>query len=165
MTSLNPLSARAARAAALALVLVFPACGGDSDDNGTTTPSGPSQASITVTCQGLQSAADLVGPSPRLGFTFRFTVPCTITESAGLGASINFVRMRLQVGGADVEVQEISGNDIVASTGSNRINASQSRTSSFIFDFNRGDAQGGVLLFNFTDDRGNVLTATLNFTA
>jgi hypothetical protein len=151
-------------AAVLAFAAALPACTTSSGGGGGTTtpsaPAGPTQASIRVTCSPYSVAG-----SPRVGFDFRITFPCTIVESAGLGANINYVRMRLQLSGADVERQEINANDVIAVQGNNRLNASQSRQGNFIFDFNRGDASGGVLEFNFTDDRGNVQTATIPFTA
>ena len=149
-------------AAALAFAAALPAC--TSGGGGTTptppAPSGPTAASIRVTCSPYTVAG-----SPRVGFDLRISFPCTIVESAGLGANINFVRMRLQLSGVDVERQEINANDVIAVQGNNRLNASQSRQGNFIFDFNRGDATGGVLEFNFTDDRGNNQTATIPFAA
>lgn len=148
-------------ATALALAVALQACGGGG--NGPTpqpTPAGPTQASIRVTCSPYT-----LSNSPRVGFDLRISFPCTIVESAGLGANINFVRMRLQLNGLDVERQEINANDVIAVQGNNRLSASQTRTGNFIFDFNRGDATGGVLEFNFTDDRGNALSASINFTA
>jgi hypothetical protein len=157
---------RLALALTLAAALGLPACGGGNDPTPVPTPTpGPSQARLTVTCQGTSAAAGLVTASPRAGFSFRIVWPCTIVESAGLGANINFVRMRLTSGGTTLEIQQISGNDIVAASGTNRINANQTRSANIQFDFNAGDATGGSLDFNFTDDRGNTLEATITFVA
>jgi hypothetical protein len=152
-------------AAALVLAAGLSGCGG-SDPTPVPTPTpGPSQARITVTCTGTGAAGSLVTASPRAGFTYRIVWPCTLVESAGLGANINFVRMRLTRAGSTLEIVQISGNDIVAGTGSNRLNANQTRSANIQFDFNAGEATGGSLDFNFTDDRGNTQEATLNFTA
>jgi hypothetical protein len=166
MRSVHLLDSRAARAVALALAVTLPACGGGSDSpTPIPTPAGPSQANITVTCQGTNQASTLVTTSPRAGFQFRIIWPCSVTESAGLGANINFVRMTLTRPTTVLEVVEVSGNDIVASTGSNRINASSTRNANIQFDFNAGDATAGRLTFSFTDDRGNALTANIDFVA
>lgn len=166
MNLLHARDSRVARPLAILLAIVLPACGGGSSTpNPVPTPAGPTQANINVTCQGTSAAGNLVTSSPRSGFSFRIIWPCVITESAGLGANINFVRMTLTRPTVILEVVEISGNDIVASTGSNRINASSTRNANIGFDFNAGDATAGVLQFNFTDDRGSVLTATISFIA
>jgi hypothetical protein len=148
---------------ALCCAMVLPACGGGDSPAAATPPAptptpGPSQATITVTCNSFS-----VATSSRAGFSFRITFPCTISESAGLGANMNFIRARFTRGGVEVERQEIGANDIIAGFGSNRVNANATVTGTFFFDFNRGDATGGILDFNFTDDRGNVLTSTFNF--
>ena len=125
----------------------------------TPTP-GPSQAQITVSCGSFTVAA-----SPRAGFNWMISFPCTVTESAGLGANLNFVRARFTLGGVEIERQEITANDILAAAGTNRVGASTSFPLTATFDFNRGDATGGILDFNFTDDRGNVLDAQFVFGA
>jgi hypothetical protein len=154
------LSRAATLRVALAGLLAIPiaACGGSSSGGGTTTPStpaGPTQARITVTCSPYTLTL-----SPLVGFNYRISVPCTITESAGLGANMNFIRLRLTIGGAEVERQEIGANAIIAQTGSNRLGANATRTNTYIFDFNNGNATGAILDFNFTDDRGNNLNSS-----
>jgi hypothetical protein len=90
-----------------------------------------------------------------VGFTYRVTVPATITESAGLGANINYVRLRQIYLGLEVERSEISSADLIASTGSNRLNASSTRSINLNYDVNDPRPTSGILTFNFTDDRGN----------
>lgn len=140
---------------ALWSVLVLSSCGGEGGSPTSPTPTGPRQATITVSCGQYD-----VSFSPRVGFSFRLTAPCTVTESTGLGANMNFVRLNLTLGGVLVERHDISSADIMVQTGSNRLNASQARSSSYTWDFNRGDATGGTIEFGFTDDRGNNLVAT-----
>jgi hypothetical protein len=137
--------------AASALVAILTGCGGGGS-GGTTTPTqtGPTQARITVT-----ATSPLVTFSPRVGFTYRVTVPATITESAGLGANINYVRLRQIYLGLEVERSEISSADLIASTGSNRLNASSTRSINLNYDVNDPRPTSGILTFNFTDDRGN----------
>ena len=143
----------------LALAVVLPACGGGSNSGGggtgPSTPAGPSQASITV-----GASTPTVSLSPRAGYTYRITVPVTLTETAGLGANINFLRLSLTLAGAEIERSEISSADLIASTGTNRLAASSTRTFNAIFDANAGEATGGLLIVNATDDRGNSLQAT-----
>lgn len=142
--------------AAAVLTVVLPACGGGGGSNPTTpsTPPPATQARITVT-----ASSPVVTYSPRQGFTYRITVPATITESAGLGANINYVRLRQIFAGSEIERSEISSADLIVATGSNRLNANQSRTINLIYDVNDGRASSGILTFNFTDDRGNSLNA------
>jgi hypothetical protein len=97
--------------------------------------------------------------SPRPGFQLRLTVPTALTESAGLGANINFVRMQFIVGSVVIEVQEISSADLIVATGSNRLNASSTRNITLNFDNNARPATSAVILYDFTDDRGNNLQA------
>jgi hypothetical protein len=142
------------------LVVPFAACG--SSGGGTPAPNpvpaGPSRASITVTC-----SAFTLTLSPLQGFNYRISFPCTITESAGLGANLNFVRASFTAGGVEIERQEIGANTIIAVNGSNRIPASGRLQGNFVFDFNAGNATGGRLEFNFTDDRGNNGSGTFTF--
>lgn len=140
--------------AAGALMGVLPGCGGGGG-NGPTgpTPAPPTQAQITVTTTGPVRTS-----SPRAGFTYRITVPVTITESAGLGANINYVQLRQIYLGTEIERSEISSADLIAATGSNRLDANATRSISLVFDVNDDRATSGFVTFNFTDDRGNTLT-------
>jgi hypothetical protein len=136
--------------AAGAVMMVMPACSGGNGSPTNPTPTGPTQARITVT-----ASAPLLAFSPRVGFAFRITVPATITEAAGLGANINFVRLQQIFRGVEIERSEISSADLIVATGSNRVNASATRTINLIYDVNDGRATSGILTFGFTDDRGN----------
>jgi hypothetical protein len=143
-------------------VMALAACGGGS---GTSTPSAPStpapatQAKITVT-----ATAPAISNSPRNGFAYRISLNSTIAESAGLGGNINFVRMRFIAGGVEIEREEISSADLILQTGTNRLNASATRTLNLSFDTNAAAATSAQLLFNFTDDRGNNLEAPFTVT-
>jgi hypothetical protein len=139
------------------LMTALPACSGNTTSPTPTT--GPSQARITVS-----ATLPLLSFSPRAGFNFRVTVPATITEAAGLGANINFVRLRQVFAGVEIERSEISSADLIASTGTNRLNASASRAVNLIFDVNDDRPTSGILTFNFTDDRGNALSVDFTIT-
>jgi hypothetical protein len=146
--------------AAGALMVVLPGCGGGgSTPTSPATPAPATQARITVT-----ATAPSVTLSPRPAFTYRITVPATITESAGLGANINYVRLREIYLGVEIERSEISSADLIVATGSNRLNASATRAISLIFDVNDDRATSGILTFNFTDDRGNTLAVDFTIT-
>ena len=142
-------------------VLALPGCGGGggSSPSAPSTPPPVTQAKITVT-----AAAPQVSASPRNGFAYRITISSTIAESAGLGGNINFVRMRFIAGGVEIEREEISSADLILQTGTNRLNASSSRTLNLIFDTNAAAATSAQLIFNFTDDRGNNLEAPFTIT-
>jgi hypothetical protein len=145
---------------ALAAVVMMAATACSSNSSPTApAPTGPSQARITVTASAPQLAF-----SPRVGFAYRVTVPATITEAAGLGANINFVRLRQLFRGAEIERSEVSSADLIVATGSNRLNASATRNINLIFDVNDGRATSGVLTFGFTDDRGNAQSVDFTVT-
>jgi hypothetical protein len=151
-------------ALAVLLTAPFAGCGGGGGGSSPVTPTpvtqppGPSQASISVTCR-----AFTVTTSPVAGFKFRIAFPCTVTESAGLGANANFVRARFTKNGAQVESHDIGASDITRVSGTNHLAARGTLAGTFLFDFNRGDATGGTLEFNFTDDRSNRLSSTFAF--
>jgi hypothetical protein len=145
----------------LLMVFGLAACGGGGGSSPTTptAPPAASRASITVTAN-----APTVSFSSRPGFTYRVAVTSTATESAGVGANINFVRMRFIRSGVEIERQEVSSADIILQSGSNRLNASSSRTLNLLFDTNAETATSAQLVYNFTDDRGNNLEATFTIT-
>ncbi len=134
----------------------LPACGGGGTS--TPTPVGPSQANIVVT----QTSQAQVCLSPLASFNLRLAIPIRITESAGLGANFNFVRLQLLRGGVEIERQEIGASSITAGLGTNRVAANATINAPLRMDFNTSNFDNFNLLFNFTDDRGNVLQANLN---
>jgi hypothetical protein len=146
--------------ACLVIVAAVTACGGSSSSSPTapTTPT-VTQAKITVT-----AAAPTISISPLANFNYRIVVPVTVTESAGLGANINFIRLSQIFGGAEIERQEISASGIVAQTGSNRLAAGSTRNFNLTYDVNDGRATSGQLDFNFTDDRSNTQDAFFTLT-
>lgn len=141
------------------------ACGGDSTSSPTTpVDTRPAKAEITVT-----PSASQVCLSPLAAFSLRLSVPFTLTERAGLGAKINFVRLRLINGaGTEIERAEVGANAIIAGIGTNVIAANSTNSWRVRFDFN---SQAGTasnqwqtfgLIYNFTDDRGNTSETTIN---
>jgi hypothetical protein len=136
------------------LALIAGACGSTNDTPTPGGPTGPTQANVVVTASSPQ-----ITLSPRSGFTYRITIPVTIRETAGLGANIDSMRLQLMASGRSVETQEIGSGDVIAVTGSNRLQAGATRTFTLYFDVNAGQATSGLLTLSFTDDRGNRLTA------
>jgi hypothetical protein len=132
----------------------LPSCG----DDGPAMPSGPSQATITVT----QTGQAQVCVSPSATANLRLRAPIRITESAGLGANINFVRLSLFRGTTEIERREVTAAAVTSGLGTNRVAANGTVTATLSIDFNSSDFDTFRLDFNFTDDRGNVLQATLS---
>jgi hypothetical protein len=124
----------------------------------TTVPAGPSAANITVTI--LDAAYVATGGGNAVGFELR------ITESAGLGANINFIRVDVfRATGLFEERQEIGSGQIIAQTGSNRLEASQTRNMTAILTFNATVKRGRILRLTLgtTDDRGNSVDHVADF--
>ena len=146
---------------ALVASLATLGCG---DSNGTSTTPTPQAPAVT------QARISVVAANPVLTFgttaNFRVTFDLTMTESAGLGANIIFIRIEPRLAGVIVERQEIGSAAIISQTGSNRLNASSSRSANVTIEFNNGNANDILLTVGFTDDRGNNLTApfTITFT-
>ena len=64
----------------------------------------------------------------------------------------------------EIERSEVRSADLILQTGTNRLDASSSRTLNLIFDTNAARATSAQLLDNFTDDRGNNLEAPFTVT-
>lgn len=95
-----------------------------------------------------------------------FFVEFRMTESAGLGANINFFRLEVfRATGEFEERKEIGANDVVAVTGSNRLEANQTRTESVVFLFRSTVKRGRTLRLTvgFTDDNGNEINKVEEF--
>jgi hypothetical protein len=148
------------RCAVLCLALVLPSCGGGGGGNGPNPVPTPAPVSAAV-LRVEQTATATLCVSPLSGFNFRIFIPFRITESAGLGANVNFVRFSLLRGGAEVERHEIGANDIIRVAGTNHISANGSISGRLIFDFNQSNFDTDRTEFNFTDDRSNNQSATL----
>ena len=140
----------AALCMAAAVALALPACG----SNSPTEPSGPKQAEIRIT-----PSMGILSVSPLLTYNYRIKIDFTLVESAGVGASINFIRLHFLTRGAEVERQEIGAAAIIAQAGTNRLGASATTTLHTSFDFNEGTTDAINYEMGFTDDKGNALVA------
>jgi hypothetical protein len=140
----------------LLLALAVFGCNSDSSSPTTPTttttsaPAGPSTAIINLTI--LDSGLLAGGQGNLVGFSFR------LQESAGLGANINFIRVEIfRPTGEFVERQEIGSGEIVNQTGTNRLEANESRDMTVIMGFRAAVKKGRIirLTVGMTDDRGN----------
>ena len=154
--------------ATLTILLAFTTACGDSNSGTTTTPTQtptpaptqPSQASITVEVLGFGAAGSGQGNL--------FAIGLRITESAGLGASINFVRLEVfRATGEFEERQEIGSGQITTQTGSNKLGPNSTRElNPVLFPFNATIKSGRVIrvTIGFTDDAGNDFEFVDDFT-
>jgi hypothetical protein len=141
---------------AAGLALAMAACGSSSDPSAPTSVSPasasatPPKAQITVTL-GLDT---VTGPSldPRYAAYVRFT--SNLTESAGLGATLNYVRGEFYESGHLAERYDVDAGELVADSGSNRIEAFASR--SLVVTLRHNTPCDMIrITFQFTDDMGN----------
>jgi hypothetical protein len=150
---------RTAAAAALALTAVMSlgACTGDSPQgpsNVAPPQQGPSQANISVTI-----SSPAYGNSTRAGFNYELQFGVRVSESAGLAANLNFIRLEVyDAAGAMLERQEIGA---AIFTGGNRLNASSSRDFNVLMGFNAEPRSGRYVRIGVgtTDDRNNTQVA------
>lgn len=131
-------------------------CSKSSSPSAPTAPvqAGPSQASIAVTIQ-----SPTYGTSSRPGFGYELQFGLRVTESAGLGANLNFVRLEVyDAAGAMLERQEIGSNVF---TGGNRLGANSSRDFAVLMGFNADPRAGRFVRIGVgtTDDRNNTQVA------
>jgi hypothetical protein len=85
-----------------------------------------------------------------------------ITETAGVGARINFIRLQLLRSGVEVERSEVGADLIVPD---NRIDPSSTTRIDVRLGFNSRVADlDGIFSVSFTDDRGNVIDISMSFT-
>jgi hypothetical protein len=140
----------------LLLMLAVVGCnGGDSSPTSPTTtttsaPPGPSAAIINLT---VLEAGYVAGGQGNLVY-FRFR----LQESAGLGANINFIRVEIfRPTGEFIERQEGGAGEIINQTGTNRLEANETREETVIFGFRATVKKGRLIRFTvgMTDDRGN----------
>lgn len=152
----------------LIAVVAFAGCGDDGNSNsGSTTPlpslpmgpTLPSQSEISVEVLGAGFVA--TGQGNATVFELR------MEESAGLGANINFIRIDLfRATGEFEERSEIGAGTIEEQTGSNRLDADETREITPFFFF-RATVKSGRqvrLTVGFTDDMGNDLEWVADFT-
>ncbi|MBI3931981.1 MAG: hypothetical protein HY317_01075 [Acidobacteria bacterium] len=151
-TGSNPRSTFAALLA-LGIAASLAACGGGGGNDiltnppppPPTQPSQPSRANVAMSI-----ANPSLRLSPRGGFNYRLEFDVTVRESAGVGATLNFMRADfLDAGGAFLERQEAGSNVL------NRLQANGTLAGHAEVDFNTGRVSVAVITLGYRDDRGN----------
>lgn len=90
-----------------------------------------------------------------------FIATVNITETAGVGARINFIRLQLLRNGAEIERSEI-GADLIEPD--NRIEPSSTTRIEAQLGFNSPIADlDAIFAVSFTDDRGNSIDVAIGF--
>jgi hypothetical protein len=143
-------------AVALATVMGLGACSGSNPAGPAPVPGPPavSQANIAVTISN-----PTYGTSTRAGFNYELTFGARVSESAGLSASLNFIRLEVYDAAANMlERQEIGA---AIFTGGNRLNANSSRDFNVLMGFNAEPRSGRFvrIAVGTTDDRNNTQIA------
>jgi hypothetical protein len=138
---------------AVAAMVVMAACGNESS------PSAPSavvetnrapKADITVTV----GSDALQGPSVDPGYEQYVRFTASMSEAAGLGARLNFVRGDFYKNEVLVDRYEFTGTRLVEETGSNRLEAGSSRSFLVVLRWS-GPCDLIRTTFHFTDDEGH----------
>jgi len=128
------------------LILTLPSCSSSNNPTTPTQPDEPSQAQIIT-----GAVATSVDASPAAGFTYRVTVAISIGETAGVGANINSMRFQFFTGASTPdETRQLGASEIIAQTGSNRIEGNASRDLAIRVDF---DTAGVVLIAAKVNER------------
>jgi hypothetical protein len=161
----DPMRHRGFPVSALILSILFLAsCGGDGPTNGTKT-------STTSTTTTVVSRADIDVEILNIGALVSgqgnlLFVEIRITESAGLGANINFARLEVFRATGELEERaEIGANDIIEGVGDNRLEAKATEEATLTFLF-RATVKTGrqlELTLGFTDDNRNNIEVSDRF--
>lgn len=137
----------------VAAMAVAAACGNGSSPSAPSAviePSTAPKADITVVV-----GSDAVqGPSLEPGYTQYVRFTASLSEAAGLGAHLNYVRGDFYKNDALVDRYEFTGARLVEETGSNRLEAGSSRSFLVVL---RWSAPCDLIrtTFYFTDDKGH----------
>jgi hypothetical protein len=138
----------------LAAMALAVACGGGSNPASPSSPSldldMPPKAEIDVTV-GLDA---VYGPSADPGYAAYLSFTAAMSESAGLGAHLNYVRGDFFEGDVLAERYDLSATQIVETTGSNRLEPNGHRSFLVLLRFS-APADLIRATFMFTDDQGH----------
>lgn len=147
------------------LVICLAVACGDSDSPTSTTPATTTTTSVIPQAQITLDASDATAYVGNQGNVFQFDL--RITETAGGGANINFIRLEVyRRDGTFVERQEYGAAVIINVTGSNRIEANESRLlDNVAFVFRATFKQGPIMVVTvgFTDDTGRTFEESQSF--
>jgi hypothetical protein len=139
----------------LVALMLAAGCGSDSDSN-LTAPSSPvvqataPKADITVVI----GSDAVTGPSLDPNFTSYVQFTASMSEAAGLGAHLNYVRGDFYKDDALVDRYDFSGAQLIEQTGSNRLEAGSARSFVVLLRWN-APCDLMRVTFQFTDDQGH----------
>jgi hypothetical protein len=137
----------------LAALLLATACGSDLNPTAPSTtiaPASAPKADITVTIDGDAVA----GPSLDPAYASYVQFTASMSEAAGLGAHLNYVRGDFFQDGALVDRYDFTGAQLIEETGSNRLEAGSARSVVVLLRWN-ADCDLMRVTFQFTDDKGH----------
>jgi hypothetical protein len=140
----------------VAAMAVAAACGGGASPSSPSAPdldinaATPPKAEIDVT-MGLDA---VFGPSADPSYVSYVRFTAAMTERAGLGANLDFVRGEFFKDDVLMERFEVTASRIIEETGSNRLEAGSERSVTVML---RYSAPADLIrtTFHFTDDQGN----------
>jgi len=106
----------------------------------------------------------VTGPSLESGYAQYVRFTTSLSESAGLGAHLNYIRGDFYLDNALVDQYEFTGAQLMEETGSNRLEARSSRSFVVLLRWN---AECDLIrtTFQFTDDQGHEHHLVGNITA
>ena len=142
-------------ALAVTAVLGLGACTG----SGTTGPTQVQQPQVSQANISVAISNPTYGTSSRAGFNYELTFGVRVSESAGLSANLNFIRLEVYDAAANMLERQEIGSSIF--TGGNRLNASSSRDFNVLMGFNAEPRSGRFVRIGVgtTDDRNNTQVA------
>ena len=141
----------------LAVMALAAACGSGGS------PAGPSSPSLVVDMSAVPQKAEIdvtlgldaiYGPSAEPGYTSYVRFTSAMSESAGLGAHLDYVRGDFFQNDVLVERYDLGAARIIEETGSNRLEAGGSRSFVVMLRFS-APADLIRATFHFTDDQGH----------
>jgi hypothetical protein len=136
----------------LAALIMAAACGSGSNP---TAPSTPVEATAPKADITVAVGPDAVsGPSLDPDYTSYVRFTASMSEAAGLGAHLNYVRGDFYQDGALVDRDHFTGAQLVEETGSNRLEAASARSFLVLLRWNASCDLIRVT-FQFTDDQGH----------
>jgi len=139
----------------LAVLAIAAACGSGTD------PSSPSSPSLDLAASPPKAEIDvslapdvLYGPSADPAYAAYVRLDSRITERAGLGAHLNYVRGDFFRNDILIERYDLGATRIIEETGSNRLEPGGSRSLAVLLRFS-GPTDLIRVTFRFTDDQGH----------
>lgn len=150
---------------AVVLLVTMYGCNNSSPTSSADTTTEPTTPATTATEANVTAA--ISGPTSvrRSGgnreYEARYRV--RLDESAGVGARVSFVRLRLSAG-SRTETSELGASSLRADYGTNTVPANGTWNKNLLFTFNMSDAQVSTMTVRLQDDLGTTLEADFDVT-